>query len=152
MFSTTLTTEAEQHNDYDFDDKDDFHDDHDDYDDDCIPRNRQIETYVFSHADDSSRAAAAGCLGCLVQWLPAEEQVHIFCIFCCCSFSFFSLLFLVRTGFDQLSWQGPVIADTLLQDDPTLDWAVRHGRYFIQSFSDPSLIETKITHFLRKIR
>merc|ERR1719400_1925641 len=47
---------------------------------------------MLSHADDSSRAAAAGCLGCLVQWLPAEEQ-------------------------------GPVIADTLLQDDPTLGWA-----------------------------
>ena len=41
-------------------------------------RDRGIETNVCSHADDSSRAAAAGCLGCLVQWLPAEEQVLIF--------------------------------------------------------------------------
>ena len=37
----------------------------------------ETATYVCSHADDSSRAAAAGCLGCLVQWLPAEEQVLI---------------------------------------------------------------------------
>ena len=35
----------------------------------------KLKNPFCSHADDSSRAAAAGCLGCLVQWLPAEEQV-----------------------------------------------------------------------------
>ena len=35
----------------------------------------KLKNSYCSHADDSSRAAAAGCLGCLVQWLPAEEQV-----------------------------------------------------------------------------
>ena len=35
----------------------------------------KLKNPFCSHADDSSRAAAAGCLGCLVHWLPAEEQV-----------------------------------------------------------------------------
>ena len=48
---------------------------------------------------------------------------------------FFAVFLALLAGFDQLSWQGPVIADTLLQDDPTLDWAVRHGRYWINSFA-----------------
>jgi len=32
---------------------------------------------LLSHADDSSRAAAAGCLGSLVSWLPLEEQTPV---------------------------------------------------------------------------
>jgi len=78
---------------------------------------------MLSHADDSSRAAAAGCLGCLVQWLPAEEQ-------------------------------GPVIADTLLQDDPTLDWAVRHGRsacLFVMLSTSPSLLHSEDSPYTAKV-
>jgi len=52
---------------------------------------------LLTHSDDTSRAAAAGCLGCLVRWLPEEEQ------------------------------EG-VVGDTLLQDAPTVEWWVRHGR------------------------
>ena len=52
---------------------------------------------LLSHAEDSTRSTAAGCLGCMLRWLPHEEL-------------------------------GPVVTETLLQDDTSLDWVVRHGR------------------------
>merc|ERR1719481_1718215 len=54
-------------------------------------------TGLISHTDDSSRSAAAGCLGSLLPWLPEEELE-------------------------------PILSDTILQDDLSLDWTVRHGR------------------------
>merc|ERR1719510_2023047 len=78
---------------------------------------------LLSHAEDSTRSTAAGCLGCMLRWLPHEEL-------------------------------GPVVTETLLQDDTSLDWVIRHGRstaIFVTLKESPSLLHSDDSPYTAKV-